>query len=83
MAKCHYQAEDNEKILYEDFTSLYPTINKYGMYPIGQPQIFVNPQDQNIGNYFGIAKVDVLAPEKLLHPVLPVKLNEKLLFLCV
>ena len=28
--------------------------------------------------------MDVLAPEKLLHPVLPVKLNEKLLFpLCV
>ena len=40
--------------------------------------------NQNIQDYFGIAKVDVLAPEKLLHPVLPVKLNEILLFpLCV
>ena len=84
MAKCHYQAEDNEKILYEDFTSLYPTINKYGTYPIGHPHIIVNPVNQNIQDYFGIAKVDVLAPEKLLHPVLPVKLNGKLLFpLCV
>ena len=44
----------------------------------------MNPPDQNIDNYSGIAKVDVLAPEKLLHPLLPVKLNEKLLFpLCV
>ena len=46
MAKCHYQAEENEEILYEDFTSLYPTINKYGIYPIGHPQIIVNPTDQ-------------------------------------
>ena len=45
MAKCHYQAEENEEILYEDFTSLYPTINKYGIYPIGHPQIIVNPTD--------------------------------------
>ena len=84
MAKCHYQACEGEEILYEDFTSLYPTINKYGTYPIGHPQIMVNPADQNIDSYFGIAKIDVLAPEKLLHPVLPVKIAEKLLFpLCV
>ena len=84
MAKCHYQAEENEEILYEDFTPLYPTNNKYATYLIGHPQIIVNPPDQNIVHCFGIAKVDVLAPEKLLHPVLPVKLDEKLLFpLCV
>ena len=84
MAKCHYQAEENEEVLYEDFTSLYPTINKYGVYPVGHPQIIVNPLDQNIDSYFGIAKVSVLAPKKLLHPVLPVKYNEKLLFpLCL
>ena len=84
MAKCHYQAEENEEILYEDFTPLYPTNNKYATYLIGHPQIIVNPPDQNIVHYFGIAKADVLAPEKLLHPVLPVKLNEKLLIpLCV
>ena len=83
MAKCHHQAEE-EKILYEDFTSLYPTINKYGTYPVGHPQIRVNPESQNIQDYFCIALVDVLAPEKLLHPVLPVKLNRKLMLpLCV
>ena len=67
-----------------DFTSLYPTINKYGTYPVGHQQIIVNPESQNIQDYFGIALVDVLATEKLLHPVLPVKLNGKLMFpLCV
>ena len=84
MAKCYHKAEENEQILFEDFTSLYPTINKYGTLPIGHAQIIVNPESQNIHDYFGIAKVDVLAPEKLLHPVLPVKLNAKLMFpLCV
>lgn len=84
LTKCHYHAGKGEEILYEDFTSLYPSINKYGTYPIGHPQIIVNPTDQNIASYFGIAKVDVLAPEKLLHPVLPVKFNHKLLFpLCL
>ena len=46
-------------------TSLYPTINKYGTYPIGHPTIVVNPENQNIHNYFGIALVDVLAPDRL------------------
>lgn len=80
MAKCHYEAEEKEKLFYEDFTSLYPTINKYGTYPVGHPQIIVNVASQNIQDYFGIALVDVIAPEKLLHPVLPVKLNRKLMF---
>ena len=84
MAKCYHKAEENEQILYEDFTTLYPTINKYDTYPIGHPQIIVNPENQNIQDYFGIAMVYVLAPEKLLHPVLPVKLNGKLMFpMCV
>ena len=80
MAKCFHRAEEGEQILYENFTSLYPTINKYGTYQIGHPQILVNPIDQDIHSYFGIAKVDVIALEKLLHPVLPVKLNGKLMF---
>lgn len=84
LAKCYYQAEAGEEIHYEDFTSLYPSINKYETYPIGHPTIIVNPVDQNIESYYGVAKVNVLAPEKLLHPVLPVKHNGKLLFpLCL
>ena len=62
MAKCYHTAEEEEQIFYQDFTSLYPTTNKYGTYPLGHPQIIVNPESQNIQDYFGIAKVDVLAP---------------------
>lgn len=78
MAKCHYPAEENERILYEDFTSLYPWVNKHATYPVGHPQIIVSPTDQNIGSYFGIAKVDVLAPEKLLHPGLTCEVQWKI-----
>ena len=77
---CYYEAKGSEKIGYKVFKSLFPTINKYGTYPIGHPIIIVNPADQEISHYFGIAKVDILPPEKLFHPVLPVRLNDKLMF---
>ena len=52
-------------------------------YPVGHPTIVVNPENQNIYNYFGIA-LDVLAPDRLFYPFLPVKINGKLMFpLCV
>lgn len=63
-----------------DFTSLYPSINKYGTYPVGFPETYFNPADQNMNHYFGIAKVDILPPERLFHPVLPVREGGKLTF---
>ena len=33
------KAEEGEKIKYVDFTSLYPTVNKYDRYPVGHPII--------------------------------------------
>ena len=84
MATCHYQVDEGEEIHYKDVTSLYPFINKYGTYPIGHPTILLQPSNQTIQDYYGLAKVDVLAPEKLLHPVLPVRHNNKLFFpLCL
>ena len=84
MTKCYHAADVGEEIYYEDFTSLYPKVNKYGTYPVGHPTIVVNPENQNIYNYFGIALVDVLAPDRLFYPFLPVKINGKLMFpLCV
>ena len=73
-------AGPQETISYLDYTSLYPFINKYGLYPTGQPHIHFNPENQDIGTYFGIAKVDILAPEGLFHPVLPVRQHGKLTF---
>lgn len=48
--------------------------------PVKFPETHFNPADQNIFNYFGIAKVDILAPERLFHPVLPVREGGKLTF---
>ena len=38
------------------------------------------PQDQDIHHYFGIAKVDILPPHELYHPVLPFRHGGKLTF---
>ena len=83
-AKLYHKCRPGEKIPYVDFTSLYPTINKYGQYPIKHPEIILNPEDQNVENYYGIAKCKVRAPKGLHHPVLPVRVKDKLMFpLCV
>lgn len=62
-ASLYAKAEDNEEISYIDYTSLYPWVNKYGTYPVGVPDIIYQPDNQNIFYYFGIAQVDILAPE--------------------
>ena len=59
---------------------MYPSINKYGTYPCGFPQIIYRPEKQNIGDYFSLVQVDILAPERLFHPVLPVRAGGKLTF---
>ena len=79
-ATLYAKAEEGEDISYVDFTSLYPSINKYGTYPVGFPRILYQPDNQNIDHYFGIAQVDILAPERLYHPVLPVRAGGKLTF---
>ena len=50
---------------------------------MGYPDILVNPEDHDIGSYFGIAKVKILPPRHLshlYHPVLPVDIGGKLMF---
>ena len=76
----HAVTKDEEEIRYVDVTSLYPWANKNATYPMRHPTIHVNPQDQDITHWFGIAQVDVLAPEFLYHPVLPVHNGGKLYF---
>ena len=69
-----------KKIEYIDVTSLYPWVNKRCEYPTGHPDVLVNPEDQDIHHYFGIAKVDILPPYNLYHPVLPHRHKGKLTF---
>jgi hypothetical protein len=75
-----YKCKKGEKIHYRDFTSLYPYINKYGIYPIGHPEIINKFSSTDISKYQGIIKCVVLPPRKLFHPVLPTKQGLKLVF---
>ncbi|XP_069108950.1 uncharacterized protein [Argopecten irradians] len=77
--KLKYSAIEGEKIHYADFTSLYPYVNKYSKYPVGHPEI-VTQDFKTLDNYFGIAKIKVLPPRGLYHPVLPQRINGKLTF---
>ena len=72
--KLHHKidVESGERIHYVDFTSLYPATNKQKRYPVGHPEI-VTHDFQPMDQYFGIAKLKILAPRRLYHPVLPVR----------
>ncbi|KAI8493979.1 hypothetical protein Bbelb_283260 [Branchiostoma belcheri] len=79
--RLYYKADEaaDEKLNHEDFTSLYPCINKYGKYPTHHPKIIVENFDE-LSNYFGVVKCKVLPPRKLYHPVLPDRVGNKLMF---
>ena len=78
--KLNHRVTGPEKIKYMDVTSLYPWVNKTGTYPVGHPDIIVNPVDQDIHSYFGLASVDILPPYELYHPVLLYRHQGKLTF---
>ena len=77
--KLYYEAGEEEQIRYVDFTSLYPYVNKYARYPMGHPEI-ITRDFKNITEYFGVAKVKILPPRGLYHPVLPYRSGDKLTF---
>ena len=76
----HKKVNPGEKIFYVDVTSLYPWVNKTRPYPLGHPEIIFNPTLEDFDDYFGLAKVSILPPYELFHPVLPVRIGEKLTF---
>ena len=75
----HYQTQGEEKIHYQDVTSLYPTVLKYDEFPVGHPQV-ITKDFKPITECFGFAKVKVLPPRGLYHPVLPYRTGDKLMF---
>jgi len=77
--KLHAEATDDVKIRYYDVTSLYPFINKTGKIPLGHPKI-ITENFGNIRNYEGLIKCRILPPRDLHIPVLPAKVNGKLMF---
>lgn len=71
--KLFHEVSEGEKIFYYDYTSLYPSTNKYARYPSGKPTIIYENFDDTIDDYFGLIQCDVLPPTDLYIPVLPCK----------
>ena len=68
------------KLQYVDFTSLYPSVQKQEVFPLGHPQVITEGFDLTLQSYFGVAKVKVLPPKDILFPVLPSRHSGKLIF---
>ena len=79
--KLYHKVTGNEKIKYYDVTSLYAYTNKYEQYMVGHCEVITDiSQDARISDFFEMAHVRILPPRKLLHPVLPIKMDKKLVF---
>ncbi|XP_070548905.1 uncharacterized protein [Ptychodera flava] len=76
----YHECVDDEEIHYVDFTSLYPYVNKYCKYPIKHPVVRTKNIVLPVQLYFGLAKCRVLPPRKLYFPVLPLRVEKKLMF---
>ena len=77
-----YSAKENEKIMYLDFTS-YPSVQKKNIFPVGHPQIYIRKDECrkiDLKNVMVLVKCTVLPPRNLLFPVLPVRIEGKLIF---
>ena len=61
--RLYYKCKNSEKIKYIDYTSLYPFVQKYGIYPEGHPTVIT----ENFSNkkYFGLIKCKIIPPRKL------------------
>ncbi|CAC5384164.1 unnamed protein product [Mytilus coruscus] len=77
--KLYHEAKDGEQIKYYDVTSLYPFINKTGKVVLEHPTIITDNFDE-ISKYEGLIKCRVQPPRGLHIPVLPAKINNKLMF---
>ncbi|XP_018570577.2 uncharacterized protein LOC108910461 [Anoplophora glabripennis] len=80
--RTYYKCQQGEKIKYVDVCSLYPYVCKYGKFPVGHPEIYVgdNLDQLSLNNTNGVIKCKILPPRELYHPVLPTKMNGKLMF---
>ena len=79
-SKLYHQCEEDEKVRYVDFTSLYPWANKMTRTIVGHLRIITENFDEDISTYFGLIKCTVLPPRGLFHPVLPYRTQGKLMF---
>ena len=76
--KLKHVVKPGERIYYDDFISLYPSILKYERFPTGHPEIVLE-NFKPLDEYFGLIKCKILPPTNLHIPVLPQK-GAKLVF---
>ena len=76
-----YEIEQDEKIEYKDVCSEYPYVLKNKEYPMGHLQVIQNNFDFTLEKYFGFVKCKILPPTDCFLPILPSRINKKLLFL--
>ena len=75
----YYKVENDEKIMYRDFTSVYPSQMKEKSFPVGFPKV-ITENFEDFEKYFGLVNCKILPPKGLLFPVLPTRVDNKLLF---
>ena len=79
--KSYLKCNEDEKIRYVDYVSLYPTVNALDDYAVGFPKyVNITPDDVLNDSFIGLVKCDVKPPKDLYIPVLPDNSNGKLLF---
>ena len=79
----YYETKEDEKVLYYDYTSLYPYVASTMKFPCCHPTKYYSGQLrklENVEDYFGFIKCKILPPRGLIHPVLPSRINGKLMF---
>lgn len=76
-----YAESDAEHCMpFVDFCSLYPYAMKYLKVPIKHPKIHLPPDFPDVQNIDGLIKCDILPPNNLFLPLLPARINKKLMF---
>jgi G:T-mismatch repair DNA endonuclease (very short patch repair protein) len=85
--KLLYRVQDGYKISYKDFNSLYPYVCFTTRYPIKHPKVLVFDDSKIVhwtksgdNPYEGLLKVLVVPPQHLRIPVLPMRVDQRLLF---
>jgi len=77
------KARENETIQNVDVMSLYPYIYKYFKFPVGHPVIHVGDACREIEaclSMEGLIRCSIVPPDKLNHPVILYRCNNKLMF---
>ncbi|XP_074604056.1 uncharacterized protein LOC141857457 [Brevipalpus obovatus] len=78
--KFFHKCDRVEEIKYMDVNSLYPFVLKNKQYPIGHPRVINENFDSTLQSYFGFIKCRILPPGDLYIPILPTRVNKKLIF---